>query len=66
MISHENLLLQKSIMGVETPIPPMVMNTAAPDGAPPRRGFRSSQPGVMQEEAPVSREKYFLNQKKIR
>jgi hypothetical protein len=25
------------IMGVETPIPPIMMNPAAPDGAPPRR-----------------------------
>ena len=24
-------------MGVETPIPPVLMNTAAPGGAPPRR-----------------------------
>ncbi len=24
-------------MGVETPIPPVVMNTAAPEGTPPRR-----------------------------
>jgi hypothetical protein len=24
-------------MGVETPIPPKMMNTAAPEGAPPRR-----------------------------
>ena len=24
-------------MGVETPIPPKMMNAAAPDGAPPRR-----------------------------
>jgi len=24
-------------MGVETPIPPIMINTAAPDGAPPRR-----------------------------
>ncbi len=24
-------------MGVETPIPPVGMNAAAPDGAPPRR-----------------------------
>ena len=24
-------------MGVETPIPPVAMNAAAPDGAPPRR-----------------------------
>ncbi len=24
-------------MGVETPIPPEMMNPAAPDGAPPRR-----------------------------
>jgi hypothetical protein len=25
------------MMGVETPIPPDMMNPAAPDGAPPRR-----------------------------
>jgi hypothetical protein len=25
------------MMGVETPIPPITMNAAAPDGAPPRR-----------------------------
>jgi hypothetical protein len=24
-------------MGFDTPIPPVVMNAAAPDGAPPRR-----------------------------
>jgi hypothetical protein len=24
-------------MGVETPIPPKIINAAAPDGAPPRR-----------------------------
>ena len=25
------------MMGVETPIPPIMMNAAAPEGAPPRR-----------------------------
>jgi hypothetical protein len=25
------------MMGVETPIPPITMNAAAPDGTPPRR-----------------------------
>jgi len=28
---------QALLMGVETPIPPIMINTAAPDGAPPRR-----------------------------
>ena len=32
-------------MGVETPIPPIVMNPAAPDGAPPRR-FKNSIPSL--------------------
>ncbi len=27
----------KTMMGVDTPIPPVAMNAAAPDGAPPRR-----------------------------
>jgi hypothetical protein len=29
--------LQELLMGVETPIPPKMINAAAPDGAPPRR-----------------------------
>jgi len=28
---------QDMMMGVEPPIPPFLMNAAAPDGAPPRR-----------------------------
>jgi len=34
---HDHLNLQESLMGVETPIPPKMMNAAAPGGAPPRR-----------------------------
>ena len=37
MISHKNWPLQELLMGVETPIPPKMINAAAPDGAPPRR-----------------------------
>ena len=29
--------LLELLMGVETPIPPKMITTAAPDGAPPRR-----------------------------
>jgi hypothetical protein len=29
--------LLELLMGVETPMPPKMMNAAAPDGAPPRR-----------------------------
>ena len=29
--------LQELLMGVDTPIPPKMINAAAPDGAPPRR-----------------------------
>jgi hypothetical protein len=36
-ISHENWPFQELLMGVETPIPPKMITTAAPDGAPPRR-----------------------------
>ena len=35
--SYENWPLQELLMGVETPIPPKMINAAAPDGAPPRR-----------------------------
>jgi hypothetical protein len=35
--SYENWTLQELLMGVETPIPPKMINAAAPDGAPPRR-----------------------------
>jgi hypothetical protein len=37
MISHENRLIPESMMGVDTPIPPIMICAAAPDGAPPQR-----------------------------
>jgi hypothetical protein len=37
MISHENCILSDRIMGVETPITPIMTYAAAHDGAPPRR-----------------------------
>jgi hypothetical protein len=37
MISHENRILSYTMMGVETPIPPIEMDAVAPGGAPPRR-----------------------------
>ena len=37
MISLGNWPLQEFLMGVETPIPPKMINPAAPGGAPPRR-----------------------------
>jgi hypothetical protein len=37
MVSPENWPLQELLMGVETPIPPKMITTTAPDGAPPRR-----------------------------
>jgi hypothetical protein len=36
IISHEKGLLPESLMGVETPKPPLVMNAADPKGAPRR------------------------------
>jgi len=36
-ISYENRILSDRIMEVETPIPPIMIVAAAPDGAPPRR-----------------------------
>jgi hypothetical protein len=32
-ISYENQILSERIIGVETPIPPIMINAAAPDGA---------------------------------
>ena len=37
LISQENRWIPKPRMGVDTPIPPVGMNAAAPGGAPPRR-----------------------------
>jgi hypothetical protein len=37
MISYENRILSDMMIGVETPIPPIAMDAAAPEGAPPRR-----------------------------
>jgi len=36
-ISHENRFIPELMMGVDTPIPPIMIGAAAPDGAPPRR-----------------------------
>jgi len=37
-ISHENYPpLMDMMMGADAPMPPVLMNAAAPDGAPPRR-----------------------------
>jgi hypothetical protein len=36
-VSSENRILSDNIMGVETPIPPIMICAAAPDEAPPRR-----------------------------
>ncbi len=36
-ISHENRIFSRQNNGVETPIPPIMICAAAPDGAPPRR-----------------------------
>jgi len=35
--SHENRFIPELMMGVDTPIPPVMIVAAAPDGAPPRR-----------------------------
>ena len=37
MISYENQILSDKIMGVETPIPPIIICAAAPGRKPPRR-----------------------------
>jgi len=37
LVSHENGPLQELLMGVETPIPPKIINAAAPEGTPPSR-----------------------------
>jgi hypothetical protein len=37
MFSRENRNLSDREMGVETPIPPITIYAAAPEGAPPRR-----------------------------
>ena len=36
-IIKKNTKFQSMMMGVETPMPPVAMSAAAPEGAPPRR-----------------------------
>jgi len=47
MISYENPILSETMMGVETPIPPFVMDAAVPDGAPPRAASLTGFPDLL-------------------